>query len=283
MTQQKILMWLTLYIQFSLINVQTIAAQNLIHCELENFNSKQFFVAGRPAFILLPLKSNIRNPQPWVLYAPVVQSYPNGQETWMFEQLTKHGIAIAGVDVGESYGNPDGQKIFDQLYDELTLNRGFAKMPCLFARSRGGLWVANWAANNPEKVAGIAGIYPAFDLRSYPGLDKAAPAYGMTTIQLNRSLSDHNPIMRASILVDAKISVYLLHGDQDSVVPLEANSGALIQCYEKAGASNIATLQVAKGKQHGSGPEFFRSQRLVDFIIKCANSRAREVKKSDLP
>jgi hypothetical protein len=30
-------------------------------------------------------------------------------------------------------------------------------------------------------VAGIAGIYPVFDLRSYPGLANAVPAYGISS------------------------------------------------------------------------------------------------------
>ena len=50
---------------------------------------------------------------------------------------------------------------------------GFAPRPCLLGRSRGGLWVTSWAADNPDKVAGLAGIYPVFDLRTYPGLAKA--------------------------------------------------------------------------------------------------------------
>ena len=30
-----------------------------------------------------------------------------------------------------------------------------------------------WAADTPDKVAGLAGIYPVFDLRIYPVLEKA--------------------------------------------------------------------------------------------------------------
>ena len=38
----------------------------------------------------------------------------------------------------------------------------------------------NWAVENLEAVACIAGIYSVCDLRSYPGLDKACRAYGLT-------------------------------------------------------------------------------------------------------
>ena len=98
----------------------------------------------------------------------------------MHEQFLDAGVAVAGIDVGEAYGSPKGRELFTALYRELTTERGFAPRPCLLGRSRGGLWVTSWAADHPDKVAGLAGIYPVFDLRSYPGLAKAAPAYGLT-------------------------------------------------------------------------------------------------------
>ena len=98
----------------------------------------------------------------------------------MHEQFLAAGVAVAGIDVGEAYGSPEGRRLFTEFYRELTEKRGFATRPCLLGRSRGGLWVTSWAVENPDKVAGIAGIYPVFDLRTYPGLDKARPAYGLT-------------------------------------------------------------------------------------------------------
>ena len=89
--------------------------------------------------------------------------------------------------------------------NELTTNRNFAKRPVLLGRSRGGLWVTSWAARNPGKVAGIAGIYPVFDLKTYPGLDKAAPAYGLSAEELEKKLDELNPISRIEILAKAKI------------------------------------------------------------------------------
>ena len=50
-----------------------------------------------------------------------------------------------------------------------TEKRGFAARPCLLGRSRGGLWVTSWAAENPEKVAGIAGIYASYELNVAAG------------------------------------------------------------------------------------------------------------------
>ena len=76
----------------------------------------------------------------------------------MFEAFLAHGIA--GEDVGESCGSPQGRSVYSALYKELVENPGLAKRACLLARSRGGPMLYNWAVENPASVACIAGIYP---------------------------------------------------------------------------------------------------------------------------
>ena len=67
-----------------------------------------FQVNGRAAFVVLPSRPR-RDPLPWVLYAPTFdKSLPNERdEGWMVEHFLQNGIALAGVDVGESYGTRD--------------------------------------------------------------------------------------------------------------------------------------------------------------------------------
>ncbi|MFM7116795.1 MAG: alpha/beta hydrolase family protein, partial [Planctomycetota bacterium] len=139
-----------------------------------------FECAGRPAFILWPKPELRSEPQPWIFYAPTLAPYPDEAEKWMHQQLLDAGVAVAGIDVGEAYGSPQARKLFEEFYAELTGKRGLAKRPCLLGRSRGGLWVSSWAADHPERFAGLAGIYPVFDWRTYPGVANAAPAYGLT-------------------------------------------------------------------------------------------------------
>jgi predicted amidohydrolase/predicted esterase len=235
---------------------------------------ESFLVEGRPAFILLPPEERRQKPQPWVMYAPTLPAYPDSHEKWMHEQFLAAGVAVAGIDAGEAYGSPNGQKLMSALYDELTQNRGFAAKPCLLGRSRGGLWVSSWAIANPDKVAGIAGIYPVFDLTTYPGLAKAAPAYGMTAQELESSLTDHNPIARIDVLAKAKVPVCIIHGDTDKVVPLAKNSAILAERYKQAGAADSVTLIVAEGQGHNFWEGFFRCQELVDFTVQRAKAGA---------
>ncbi len=243
---------------------------------------ESFLVEGRPAFILLPEEGKRNSPQPWIMYAPTLPPYPDIHEKWMHEQFLAAGVAVAGIDVGEAYGSPSGRQHFDSLYRELTEHRGFAKRPCLLGRSRGGLWVSSWAIRNTEKVAGIAGIYPVFDLRTYPGLERAAPAYGLTAQQLQVSLDEHNPISKVDLLAKARVPVFIIHGDDDKVVPLQENSATLAQRYKQAGAGDAVELVVAEGQGHNFWPGFFQCQQLVDFAIRqAARVTLRRVRNHD--
>ena len=114
-----------------------------------------FLVEGCPAFIFWPPEEQRQKPQSWIMYAPTLAPYPDRHEKWMHEQFLAAGVAVAGIDVGEAYGSPQGQKLMTALYTELTEKRGFAAKPCLLGRSRGGLWVSSWAiAQALEKGTG---------------------------------------------------------------------------------------------------------------------------------
>ena len=231
---------------------------------------ESFLLGARPSFILWPEKSKRQKPQPWIMYSPTLRGLPDRHEKWMHEKFLAAGVAVAGIDIGEAYGSPEGQKHFTALHRELTEKRGFASRPCLLGRSRGGLWMSSWAIANPDKVSGMAGIYPVFDLRSYPGLRRAAPAYGKTPAELEAELDKWNPVAKLSSLAKADVPVFLIHGDVDKVVPLKANSRALVEQYAEAEKEKLVTLLVAKGQGHNFWPGFFRCEELIEFAIKRA-------------
>lgn len=230
-------------------------------------------VAERPAFVMMPASEKRSSPQPWILYAPTLPAYPDEAERWMHEKFLEAGIAVAGVDVGEAYGSPErSHPAFLALHEELVAKRGFAPKPCLLGRSRGGLWVTSWALAHPDKASGLAGIYPVFDLRSYPKLETAAPAYGLTAGELEKRLPELNPVARLAQLAKAKLPAFLISGDQDTVVPLEANSAELVRQYKAENAGDLVTLVVLKGQGHNFFEGFFKCQELVDFTITRARA-----------
>ena len=223
-----------------------------------------FPMEGRPAFLILPETPKV-GPIPWILYAPTLRGLPGGAEKWMFERFLKAGIAIAGVDVGESYGSPKGRAVYSALHEHLVAKRGLAKQACLLARSRGGLMLYCWAAENPDKVRCITGIYPVCNIASYPGLKRACGAYGLTAEKLEAELAKHNPIDRLAALAKAKVPIFHIHGDKDRVVPLDKNSAIIKERYDKLGGP--MTLEVVPGQGHNMWSGWFQSQNLVDFLI----------------
>ncbi len=227
---------------------------------------ESFQLNGHDAFVILPEK--VTADTPWVWYAPTLRGLPSKAEAWMFERFLAKGVAIAGVDVGESYGSPDGRKIFSDFYQHLVTNRKFSTKPCLLARSRGGLMLYNWAAENPTKVAGIAALYPVCNLESYPGLKKAAGAYKMTADELKKKLSKHNPIERLEPLAKAGVPLLHLHGDSDKVVPYEKNTAILAERYKKLGGT--IEVELIKGQGHNMWKGWFQSEKLTNFAIERA-------------
>lgn len=227
---------------------------------------ESFRMNGKDAFVIVPEKANENTP--WVWYAPTLRGLPAKSEVWMFRRFLAQGIAIAGIDVGESYGSPDGRKAFSQLYKYLTKTKKFHPKPCLLARSRGGLMLYNWAVENPEKVSGIAGIYPVCNLESYPGLAKAAGAYHLTPDELKTQLAKHNPIERLAPLAKARVPVFHIHGDSDKIVPHSANTAILAANYRKLGGP--IEVELIKGQGHNMWKGWFQSETLTAFVIKNA-------------
>lgn len=244
---------------FSAAAVADLAAKKL------PFPGEVFSIAGHTAFLIAAEGEAKGTSKPWVWYAPTLPNYPGPEERWMLEKIRKAGIAIAGIDVGESYGSPAGRALFTQLHAEMTEKRGYSRKPVLLGRSRGGLMTLSWAAENPEKVAAFAGIYPVCNIASYPGVAKAAAAYETTPEGLQSALATHNPIDRLAPLAKAGVPLFAIHGDNDKIVPLEDNSAVLKSRYEALGGS--IRLLVPPGQGHNLWQGFFQCEELVTFVI----------------
>ena len=244
------------------------------------FPGTVFRVDGHEAFLIEPETAVRRDgpreraaPHGWVWYTPTLPGLPGPEERWMFRRFLDAGMAIAGVDAGESYGSPDGNRVFDAFFHEVTHHRGLAPRVVFLARSRGGLMAFNWASDHPQSVAGIAGIYPVCNLASYPGLAKAAPAYHLEPEVLQRHLARYNPLDRLRPLARAHVPVFLLHGDIDTLVPLDANSGELASRYRAL--KGPVDLQIAHGQGHNMWTGFFECEPLVEFVIRRGGSGNR--------
>jgi len=77
--------------------------------------SEVFEVSGRTVFLIPAKAAPDATAKPWVWYAPTLPNLPGPEERWTFERFRAAGIAVAGIDAGESYGSPSGNKVFDTL------------------------------------------------------------------------------------------------------------------------------------------------------------------------
>jgi pimeloyl-ACP methyl ester carboxylesterase len=68
------------------------------------------------------------------------------------------------------------------------------------------------------------------------------------------------------------VPAFLIHGDQDVVVPLPENSGEFVRRYQAVGAGALVKLVVLPGQGHNMFEGFFRSTELVDFVIERARA-----------
>lgn len=230
---------------------------------------EEFLVGTNRAFVILPRTSAKNGAIPWIWYAPTFVrpgGLPSRSHSWIFERLLAHGFAIGGMDVGESYGNPAGRAAFTEFHRAVVQRFGLSANAALLLQSRGGFMLYNWAAEHPELVSCIGGIYPVCDQSSWPGLSRSSGAYGMTETELGVQLAEHNPIDRLAPLARARIPILHLHGDADTVVPLERNSAELSRRFHALGGE--MELLVIRGVGHKVCPEFFEEQRLVDFFLR---------------
>jgi sialidase-1 len=227
-----------------------------------------FEVAGCEAFLLHPTKPAPDGGKPWAWYAPTIGNNPGKANGWLLNRLRDQGFYIAGIYVGETFANPRSREQFAEFYQHLVKNRGLNPRAALIAQSRGGLNHYNLAADHPEWVSCIAGIYTVGDLRSYPGLERAAPAYGLTPEQLEAQLKLHNPVERLQRIAAAGIPIVHVHGDADKVVPIGQNSGAIAERYQALGGA--VKLVVVPGKGHEFDAQFFESEQMLEFIMSHA-------------
>ena len=233
---------------------------------------KTFLLNGRHAFLMEPAKnseaetSDAGGEKPWIFYGATLSQYPDKAESWMHQKFLDAGIAVAGIDVGEAYGSPHAFPHFEALYQKMVKD-GYSKKPAMLGRSRGGLWVSSWAIKHPDRVAGIGGIYPCYDYTTYPGLKRAAPAYGVSEQVLAAQQHKLNPIKRAGVLADAKIPVFIIHGRDDKVVPLAENSAALEDVYKSKDVGRLIEVIKVDGQGHSFWPGYFQCQELVDFLV----------------
>ena len=219
--------------------------------DYRGFARHDFVVDGCKTTVVVPKEAAAG--KPWLWRAEFFDHRPE-----IDVALLGKGFHLVYIQVGNTFGCPDAMKHWDVLYAELTGKHGLSKKPVLLGLSRGGLYVYNWGAANPDKVSCIIGDNPVCDFKSWPGGKGKGPGSKGDWAKLIKDyhFKDEaeamayakNPIDNLKPLADAKVPLLHLAGDADEVVPYEENTVVIQQRYQKLGGS--FTLILKKGFKH---------------------------------
>jgi len=234
------------------------------------FDRYGFVVDGRPCCVVAPRQAAAA--RPWIWRARFF-----GHEPQTDIALLQRGFHLVYIDVANLFGSPKAVAHWDAFYKTLTEQHGFASKAVLEGMSRGGLIIFNWAAANPDKVAGIYADAPVCDFKSWPGGKGKSPgapqawrlcmqAYGFAS-EDEALAYDKNPIDNLAPLARARIPILSVCGADDKVVPVAENTAVVAERYKKLGG-DIATIIKPNNGHHPHSLE--DPAPIVDFILKHA-------------
>lgn len=244
-------------------------------------------VNGRRAFVVQP-KRRVDGDRRWLWFTSCWHALPRYLEgadagpepnrlithEYYVNAALDAGFHVAGVDVGVTCGSPAGTAVCQKFYEWVVQEHDLSRQARLIAQSNGGLIMYNWAAQYPDCVDRIFAIFPAVDLRIWPGLEEACREgattypelrYQMTSVELAQNLSAFNPIDQLAPLAAHNVKLFHVHGDDDQVVPFESNAGRLRQLYQELGGD--VEVELIAGIGHQDGPQFYRSRRALKFLL----------------
>ncbi|NLF69990.1 MAG: prolyl oligopeptidase family serine peptidase [Candidatus Anammoximicrobium sp.] len=270
--------WSLLFLGFALPAAVVIAADPGpfpgVRSQWNGYDRYDFACDGRKCILVTPKKA--APGKPWIWRARFF-----GHEPQVDLTLLARGFHLAYMDVVEMYGNPAAVAHWNAFYQELTTRQGLARRVALEGMSRGGLYIYNWAAANPEKVACIYADAPVCDIHSWAKRKDQSPAtarffadwlksYGLTEDQL----ADYrgNPIDRLEPLSRAGVPLLHVVGDADDVVPVAENTAILETRYRKLGGH----IEVIHKPEVGHHPHSLTDPTpIVDFIVRYAEVREK--------
>ncbi|MHB9035386.1 MAG: alpha/beta hydrolase family protein [Armatimonadota bacterium] len=280
----------TMLICLTLATTKSLQAQTSAPTNEPNYKNgrlETFKIKNWQAYVIVPT-GKVDKHRRWVMFSPGWMVFkkndapnPTGatpemtyEHQFYVEEALAKGFHVVAVESGPMLGSPAGAALFQELYEKVVKDYRLNRKTRLVGQSNGGLMVYAWAFRHPQYVDRILGIYPATDFRSWPGLDKVVGpdamtppglGYGMTREELEKHISELNPIDNVKPLAAAGVKILHLHGDADNTVPLIPNSEEFAKRYRDCGGK--IEIEVIKGVGHSPGPIFYQSQRALKFLL----------------
>jgi sialidase-1 len=241
------------------------------------FDQFHFQCAGRDAYLVVPPQT--LPARPWIWRA----RFPDFHAEMDIE-LVRAGYHLAYFDVANQFGCPSIIDKANEFYRLVVEQHDLNPKPVLEGVSRGGLFVYNWAAANPNRVACIYCDTPVLDFRSWPGgkgtgrgsaaaWRECLAAYGLTAEQA--ATFNQRPLDHANIIAKARIPILHIVSENDRVVPPAENTYLLRDELRKFG-HDMEIISVPGGTEKSYGHHFDHPEpaRVVDFIRRYGEKTA---------
>lgn len=191
--------------------------------------------------------------------------------------LLERGYHVVYCDVAELFGNREAIQLWNGYYS-LLHKAGLSRKAVMEGMSRGAVYVYNWAAENPDKVAAVYVDNPVLDLCSWPGsqlrkqLSKRdewetfRKDYGFTSDSAAINFKG-SPLYKTKEIVKGGYPMLHVLADADTDVPPGENT-LPFEAKIKALKGNITVMHKPGFAHH---PHSFPDPTpIVDFILKAA-------------
>lgn len=225
------------------------------------YHIDRFTLNDREAIVVVP--NVAEEGKPWIWRPAFFGAFPSVDLA-----LLEKGFHVVYYDLTHLYGSPRSLDLGSEYYNYIREHYSLSGKVTLEGFSRGGLFVFNWAAQNPDKVACIYVDAPVCDVFSWPGRkDKVLWNDFLNEWKITDEEADNfkgNPIDNLDPIAKANISIMAVCGDSDDIVPYEENMGVV---YERYKALN-GKVELIMKEGVGHHPHSLDDPKpVVDFII----------------
>jgi lysophospholipase L1-like esterase len=235
------------------------------------YECADFKFKGRDCKIVRP-KITAKN-HPWIWRARFW-----GHEPQTDIALLERGFHLVYCDVVELLGNKTAVEAWNHYYT-LLHHAGLSKKAVLEGMSRGGVYVYNWAAANPKKVAAVYVDNPLLNMKDWAMKEMQGPKGGNTMFEDFKKdynlLTDQliiifkgGPIDNVNKIVKGNYPSLILCADQDEAVSPETNTMRFEKMIKERNGKIMVIYKHGFKHHPHSLPD---PTPIVDFIMNAVN------------
>ena len=205
----------------------------------EGFVRHDFAVDGNNVIVVEPDRP--LPGRPWAWRGEFFGAFANADVA-----LVKAGWHLVYVSAPDLFGSPKAVARWEKVYDVLVKDHQLHVRPALIGLSRGALYCMAWAAAHPDRTLAVYLDNGVCDFRSWPGGRPKGLGTGQGSEAEWRKLlkaydfeDDReaiawktNPVDNLAPLAKAKVTLLLVYGDSDKVVPHRENSELVYERYK---------------------------------------------------